>query len=125
VLVIVGPLLTASMIRFEVAATLIMQRNQRPVRRSYSTRGSEMPIPPETELQKVASVTFKLPSVPVNLSKTFTRPFTCMRTWVGPTSPTLSGGIALMASAFLPGPAMFVPMVCGRSIERGEVGLEV
>jgi len=64
----VGPLLTAIMILFEVLATLIMQRNQRPLSRSYSTRGSEMPVALLTDVQKAASVTSKLPSTPVSLS---------------------------------------------------------
>jgi hypothetical protein len=64
----VGPLLTAIMILFEVFVVLIMQRNQRPLSRSYSTRGSEIPAPLLTEVQKAVSATSKPPTTPVSLS---------------------------------------------------------
>src|SRR4051812_34673096 len=71
---------------------VIVTKNQRLVRRSHTTRGSDGVPPLRTEVKKVLEDTSRAPSVPP-LSKTRTRPFRHTMTWVGLTSPMVSGGM--------------------------------
>ena len=91
--VIVGPELTAIMMRLFLRARLTAETIQRPESRSYSTCGSVTSWPFRTELQKVESLTLRAPRVPT-LLKTLMRPFTATSTWPGPTEPIESGGTA-------------------------------
>ena len=78
-LLIVGPLLTASMTRLFVASTLTAETIQRCERRSYSTPGSVGSAPLRTGAQKAESVRFRPPRLPC-LSYTLIRPLTDTRT---------------------------------------------
>ena len=92
-LVIVEPELTAMRTRLgPCAGTLTIVRNQRPDRRSYRTWGSLTSTPPRTELKNVSRSALRPPRLPA-LSNTLIRPLMYTRTWVGPTSPVLSGGM--------------------------------
>ena len=89
---IVGPLLTASMIRLSDSSVLIPDKIQRWERRSYSTPGSVGSLPFLTGAQKAESEMFEPIWFPC-LSKILRTPFTKTSTWLGPTAPIESGGM--------------------------------
>ena len=70
----VGPLLTAIIIRFGAAEALIIETNQRCDERSKTTRGSVVKPVPRTEPKKTSVVTSRAPSQAPLLLKVLTLP---------------------------------------------------